>query len=616
MRETQFIEQNKEKWAGFEAILNSPDKDPEKLQEVFIQVTDDLSYARTFYPNRSVRVYLNGLAQQIFVSLYQNRKSQRNRFVNFWTDELPQLVYESRRAFLISLLVFLGAFLIGTLSSAMDPEFVQVILGDDYVEMTRANIESGDPMRVYKERDQIGMSLGIAGNNLFVAFLTFVMGIFFMLGSLIVLVSNGIMVGAFQYFFIEQGLFIESFLTIWTHGTLEISAIIIAGAAGITMGRGLVFPGTYSRAKAFRVSARRGVKIMVGVTPIFIMAAFIEGFLTRYTETPDIIRLLFILVCLVYVLGYFVWYPRWKVQHGGFEVTNRLHKMTPDQALDIDWYKVKSISEIFEDAVELYRQHFGAIARTALLGALIYTIISFLLTESPSEAFAFPYRVFGTISVVGQFFINEQVPFLFVLVPAILAIVYYRVFYVPLTIDKKPETRQRVLAMLKASIIAIVTYGVLYLAQYPLMLYAAPLFLSAIFLWAALAFLGEGRNAFRSYRQALALLATSYGKAVGLFLLVALVSLLFFNIMDTMLLGFYFDVLAWIFHFEQSTMNEIAAVALTFITVTMLLLIFQLFLAAYEVLSYTLLEMKQAVQLRQRVQTIDVAKRIQGLEKE
>ena len=59
MRETSFIKQNKEKWKEFESILEKKDKDPDKLNDLFIQITDDLSYSRTFYPNRSVRVYLN-----------------------------------------------------------------------------------------------------------------------------------------------------------------------------------------------------------------------------------------------------------------------------------------------------------------------------------------------------------------------------------------------------------------------------------------------------------------------------------------------------------------------------------------------------------------------------
>ena len=76
MRETNFIDQNKKKWKDFERVLDGQYKDPEKLKDLFIQVTDDLSYSRTFYSNRSVRVYLNNLAQRVFFSIYKSKKSE------------------------------------------------------------------------------------------------------------------------------------------------------------------------------------------------------------------------------------------------------------------------------------------------------------------------------------------------------------------------------------------------------------------------------------------------------------------------------------------------------------------------------------------------------------
>ena len=66
MRETNFIKQKKDKWIELERTIQQVNPDPDKLNDLFVQITDDLSYSRTFYPNRSVRVYLNGLAQQIF----------------------------------------------------------------------------------------------------------------------------------------------------------------------------------------------------------------------------------------------------------------------------------------------------------------------------------------------------------------------------------------------------------------------------------------------------------------------------------------------------------------------------------------------------------------------
>jgi uncharacterized membrane protein SpoIIM required for sporulation len=205
-------------------------------------------------------------------------------------------MYYARMQLLWSFLFFALSVSIGILSSHEDGEFVRRILGDHYIDMTIANIEKGDPMAVYKKANEMDMFMGITLNNLLVAVRTFILGFFAGIGSLASLLSNGIMLGSFQYFFIERGLFVESFLTIWQHGTLEISAIIISGAAGLVLARGLILPRSYSRTQALVMSARRGVKIMIGITPVFVIAAFIEGYITRYTEMPDLVKILVIVL--------------------------------------------------------------------------------------------------------------------------------------------------------------------------------------------------------------------------------------------------------------------------------------------------------------------------------
>ena len=99
------------------------------------------------------------------------------------------------------------------------------------------------------------------------------------------------MVGSFQTFFFQNEVGFESMLGIWLHGTLEISAIILAGGAGLTLGRGLLFPGTFTRFEAFQMSAQRGIKVMLGITPVFIIAGFIESFATRFTDAPSILQI-------------------------------------------------------------------------------------------------------------------------------------------------------------------------------------------------------------------------------------------------------------------------------------------------------------------------------------
>jgi len=309
MRESAFLKKNTAKWQEFEHLLAEPQINPDHLADLFVQVTDDLSYARTQYPESKTTAYLNNLAAKIHLSIYRNRKEKKNRFLSFWKYELPDLFFSVRRQFLYSFLIFFVAALIGAISSAHDPTFVRLILGDDYVNTTLANIEKGDPMAVYKSAGQVDMFLGITYNNIRVSFLTFIAGIFLSFGSGYLLLSNGIVLGAFQYFFFQKGLILTSLLTIWIHGTLEISAIVIAGGAGLVMGNSLLFPGTYSRLESFKRGAKNGIKILLGLIPVFIAAGFLESFVTRLTYWHWSAKLAIILLSAFFILYYFIIYP-------------------------------------------------------------------------------------------------------------------------------------------------------------------------------------------------------------------------------------------------------------------------------------------------------------------
>lgn len=309
MREVVFTRRNAERWKQFEHALGDRSADPDALADLYVQVTDDLAYARTFYPRSSTTAYLNGLAARAHQRIYRNRREDRGRIVRFWTEELPRLVYAERRALLYAAAVFVLAVAVGVVSSANDPSFVRLIMGDAYVNMTLDNIERGDPMAVYKEMNEADMFLGITLNNVRVSFLAFALGVFSSFGTAYVLFQNGVMLGAFQLFFHQHGLLAESVLTIWIHGTLEISAIVLAGGAGFVMGNSLLFPGTYPRLAAFRRGAERGLKLVVGLVPVFVAAGFLEGFVTRHTAMPVALSLTIILGSLAAVVWYFVLYP-------------------------------------------------------------------------------------------------------------------------------------------------------------------------------------------------------------------------------------------------------------------------------------------------------------------
>lgn len=311
MREAAFIQRNQAKWQRLEQVLQGLDGlSGDETSSLYIELNDDLSYARTFYPKSNIPVYLNGLASRLHQHIYRNQRTPRGRFLTFWKDEVPLAMAATRSQLVLSFTVFLVAFLIGGLSAKYDERFVRLILGDGYVDMTLENIRKGEPMAVYGGSSEGVMFLGITINNIRVALLCFAAGLFASFGTGFLLLYNGIMVGAFQYFFYKQGVLRESLLTIWVHGTLEISAIIIAGAAGFALGNGMLFPRTFTRGESFRQGARLGLKVVIGLVPIFIVAGFLESFITRHALTiPWFASLAIIVLSFTFVLYYFVILP-------------------------------------------------------------------------------------------------------------------------------------------------------------------------------------------------------------------------------------------------------------------------------------------------------------------
>lgn len=306
MREPLFVKQNSAKWKSFEEGINGT---PDELADRFIQITDDLAYAKTFFPKSKTTAYLNGLAASLHQSIYKNKRVKSNRFKLFWMYELPLLFKTYHKPLLYSFIFFVVFSLLGALSAKYDQQFVQLILGPEYVNMTNENIAKGDPFGVYKSHNEFLMFFGIGMNNIYVSFITFVSGVFASLGTVFFLFKNGVMLGSFEYYFFSKGLGWQSILVIWIHGTLEISSIIIAGGAGLVMGNSLLFPKTYKRMTSFVRGAKDGMKIVIGLVPIFIVAAFFESFVTRHTEMPVWLSLSILGGSLAFLIWYVIIYP-------------------------------------------------------------------------------------------------------------------------------------------------------------------------------------------------------------------------------------------------------------------------------------------------------------------
>lgn len=373
MKETSFIEQNKKKWNRFEELYDSKSNDPEELSELYMDITDDLSYAQTFYKRRTVRVYLNQLAQKVYTGVHKQKGESFKKFLTVWKTSLPLEIYRSRKNLLFAFIVFLIYALIGVVTTHLDPDFPRTVMGDGYVDMTLENIQQGNPLAVYEDDDQLSMFIRITTNNLQVAFLTFFVGFFFTIGTHILLFSNGVMLGAFQYFFQTKGLLITSFLGIWIHGAFEISAIVLAGGAGITAGNGLLFPKSYTRLQSLQLSTKRGLKIMLSLVPFIIAAGFLESYVTaNYQVLPDWSKWTLIMLSFAIILFFYVFYPMYVARkHPELVHQEQVGNFKPRGTFVFS--KVRSVAEVIADSFRLYRARFAWFTRVNML--LIFPII-------------------------------------------------------------------------------------------------------------------------------------------------------------------------------------------------------------------------------------------------
>lgn len=306
MREGLFIKKNKDRW---ERIQHEGAADADGLARDFTQLVDDLGYAKTFYPGSRVTQYINSLASRMYLGIYQNRREGSNRLLHFFYHGVPSTVGKYLPVMAFSFIVFLLFFSVGFFSSIHDDNFVRQVLGDSYVDMTEENIRAGNPFDVYADPNPFTMWIRIMVNNIMVSFSYFFRGILFGIPSITSLAKESIRIGAFEHMFYAKGLGAQAVVTILLHGMLELTAIIITCGAGVVMGTSYLFPGTGSRIDSLKRGAKDGVKIVVGLVPVFAVAALIEGYITRHYKMPLYLSIPFLLVCTLFVIWYFIILP-------------------------------------------------------------------------------------------------------------------------------------------------------------------------------------------------------------------------------------------------------------------------------------------------------------------
>lgn len=627
MRETEFIDQNKEKWLELEKLGASKKKDPEKLSELFIEATNDLSFSKSYYPSRSIRVYLNNLALKVHSNVYRTRQSTWKRVKKLWLEQIPRAYFEARRTVLFSFLIFFFSIFIGVFSSMQDPGFVGLMFSEQYIEMTMDNIKEGKPFGVYASESHMNLFTYVTLNNIRVSFVVFVLGLFFMVGTVGALIHNGAMLGAFHYMFYENGLLGESLITVWMHGMPEISAIVLAGAAGMELGKGLIFPGTYTRKESFLLGAKKGVLMILGVVPVFLFAGFVEGFATRYTDIPDPIRIVFILVCAAFILTYFIIMPRLRFK-GRFS-KSVAEEQIPDSAdHDFKLDQIKKHGQVFSDTFAIYSSKFSSFVLPTLFIAVAYIGSLFLVMRddflfhfttlyipSLGDFFSAAARAFIKVDLLYKL---SSFPVLFLLnTIAIAAIAWYSMRQLQVFFGEKKRYMQHrpTSSILSWSVlISAIAHTVFFIPtpySFMLMLVLAPFLLIAVPVF--LTPHKEGIKVSDLYRIAV---KHSYTRMLGMTFVLFCCSSLFMIFFNSGLTDYLLQTILGGFKMEEQTFETLMVLINMGFTAWSLFMVIPLFLFAAYFSIWSAYEIETAESLKSDVSQIGLRNKAYGILRE
>lgn len=315
----RYIQRNEPTWRRLEqlaALARSARRrmDDDELAELvasYQRVSAQLSHARTTYADPELNARLSQLLGEARVVIYRTRSNPGRAVVTFWSRTFPAAVWCSRRFIGVAALCFLlpaiaiGFWLAGSteaLNASIPPELQHVIAQREFSEYYRSDAAQN-------------FAGTVSVNNAFVAFLTFALGVVPVIGPVSVLFSNGLNVGAMAAVMHHAGEGPQFWGLILPHGLLEISSILVAGGAGLQISWAMIAPGDRTRGAALKNAGLRSVVIVIGLVACFVVAGFIEGFVTP-SDLPTAMRIAIGIAVLVLFVTYVVGFGRRAARDG------------------------------------------------------------------------------------------------------------------------------------------------------------------------------------------------------------------------------------------------------------------------------------------------------------
>jgi uncharacterized membrane protein SpoIIM required for sporulation len=248
------------------------------LVEALHNVSRDVSLARRIAPDGRLMRYLRGLYLGAHDAVYRRPRGFGAQMRETLRDGVPAVVHALRYRLLAVAALFVASGAIGWWLVASYPELASLFASEQMI----AQVQRGQLWTegMFNIMPSSLASLRIMTNNIVVSLTAFVLGAFYGLGTLYIIGLNGLMLGATFAFTARHGLAGQLGEFVVAHGIVELSAICLAGAAGVGLGEALMRPGSRPRSEAFQVAVRQGGQLLLMGVLFLIGAGVIEGYIS------------------------------------------------------------------------------------------------------------------------------------------------------------------------------------------------------------------------------------------------------------------------------------------------------------------------------------------------
>ena len=279
-----FVARRRPEWTQLEAMLARQKSKslslPEltKLDALYRGASADLAVAQAAYAGTDVQRFLNQLCATAYATIYKPRGAPMESLRTFYLQTFPRLVREVLGPIQLSAAILGFGALLGAMTVWLHPDGARFLVGPEL----RSFIDRGELWTdsALNGRTPSGMATEIFLNNLKVMISAFALGVTAGLGTALVILGNGLFLGAVLGTCVQGGVGPNIFSFIAAHGPIELSLICIAGGAGLHLGRALIEPGEHSRAVALRGNAQVSVQLLLGAAPFMVAIGVVEGFVS------------------------------------------------------------------------------------------------------------------------------------------------------------------------------------------------------------------------------------------------------------------------------------------------------------------------------------------------